>query len=78
MIRLLINFLTIFGYNFNKPARLEKKEPETRLDKWCNKAAPYIILIMIIIIGVLLFITILHYGHNFSTEANNFYYNMRV
>lgn len=68
--------LVLFGYNFNKPARLEKQEPRNKYDAVFNRIAPYIIFFGIIILGLTLVVILIKYGHSFSTEANNYYYNM--
>lgn len=72
MIRLLlINILSIFGYNFNKPVRLEKQETKSKFQRWADKACPYIIIIGIILLAILLFIILIKYGGAwFSTPQN--------
>ena len=61
----------------NQPARLNKKENESSFDKTCERIAPYILLISLIILCTLLFVVLVKYGANLTgTEANQFYYHM--
>ena len=70
------SLLVLFGYNFNKPVRLEK-DSRTTFDKWCNKIAPYVIFIAIIVLIILIAVILIKYGYNIvGTESNNYYYHM--
>ena len=68
-------FLILFGYEINTPARLEKKEPESKFTRMCNTIAPYVIVVALVIVIILLLIILIRYGGAlFGTEANRFYY----
>ena len=67
-------FLVLFGYDFNKKARLEKQEPKSKYDTFFNKIAPYIIFFGGLLIVILLFIILIKYGQSITgTEANHYY-----
>lgn len=78
MIRIiLIHLLTIFGYNFNKAARLEPEEPKSKFQIWVDKICPYVIFFGIIILAVTLIIVLIKYGHTITgTESNAYYYHL--
>ena len=76
MIELFISFLNFVLFSPSSKVRLEKVERKSRFEQVCDRACPYIILACLIILGVLLFIVLVKYGHSLSTEANNYYYNM--
>ena len=73
----ILTFLSIFFSRFNNNTtsnvRLEKVE-KSPFEQFCERICPYVILSFIIILMVFLFITLLKYGHTFSTEANQYYY----
>ena len=81
----IIHILTTFLYSgffshqasSKRPARLDKKQQnKISFETLCRKACPYILFACGIILCVLLFIALVKYGHSFSTEANNYYYNL--
>ena len=60
----------------NHPARLQKKE-NSSVESFCKKACPYILIISLFILGILLFVALVKYGHAITgTEANEFYYHL--
>lgn len=58
------------------PVRLEKPKEKNTFEKYCEKACPYVLLIALALFTILILIILVKYGHAFSTEANNYYYNM--
>ena len=71
---ILRNFLILFGYEINSPARLKKKNEKSQFDKFCNTIAPYILVLCIILLTILLFVVLIKYGGPaFGTEANHYY-----
>ena len=72
MIRLiLMNLLTLFGYNFNQPARLDKVKPKNKYDKLFDKIAPYIIIFGIILLIIILLICLIKCGGNWFSSPQN-------
>ena len=81
----IIHILTTFLYSSffshqktskSNPVRLDKQQNKMSFETLCRKACPYILFACGIILCVLLFIALVKYGHSFSTEANNYYYNL--
>ena len=74
MIRILLILINMFKQQENQPVRLEKKEPND-IDSFCNRIAPYLILLFSTILIILLLIAFVRYGASwFGTEANRYYY----
>lgn len=71
-------YFNLFPPKESSKVRLAKKEDKSSFDGLCQRACPYIILACLIILVITLFIALVHYGHCFSTEANNWYYNSKV
>ena len=55
-----------------EPVRLEKKTELTTFEMVWHKICPYVIIICLLILGVLLFLALVKYGHILSTEANRY------
>ena len=78
----IIHILTTFLYSSffshqassKRPARLDKKE--TRIswfESFCERVAPYVLFIALVIIGILILVILVKYGHSITgTEANNY------
>ena len=64
----------------NNPVRLDKKE--TRIswfESFCERVAPYVLFIALVIIGILILVILVKYGHSITgTEQNIYYYHNRV
>lgn len=78
----IINILLIFFSQFNtKPSncnqvRLGKVETKSKFEVFCERICPYVLLFGCLVLAALIFIALVRYGHMFSTEANNYYYNL--
>lgn len=74
---LLLSEIDIFSpKRHSDPIRLEKQNEKTTFENLCEKACPYVLLIALALFTILILIILVKYGHAFSTEANNYYYNM--
>ena len=56
--------------------RLEKVE-KSSFEKTCERIVPYVLFLALVIIGILLLVILVKYGHSITgTESNTYYYHL--
>ena len=59
-----------------KAVRLEKVE-KSSFEIFCDRIVPYVLFIALVIIGILLLVILVKYGHSITgTESNGYYYHL--
>ena len=77
LFHVLLSNLSQFKTSKVEPARLSKRVEKSTFEQFCDKICPYVLLFALVIIGILLLVILVKYGHSITgTEANGYYYHL--
>ena len=78
LIFILISSILLFNAG-STPARLEKQQTKSKFESFCERIAPYVLLLALALLSILTLVVLVKYGASITgTEANIYYYHNNV